>query len=77
MSRHLINNALRTQHTQHRATPTRNLRPARVLNDTRTQPKTDGLRLHQQHFVFGLTLQGDLGLSAALPALEDRAVGGF
>ena len=76
MPRHPINHTLRTQNPQHRTTPTRNLSPSSILDNTRAKTQTDRLRLEKLQVLFGFGLQGDFGLSFAFPAAQDRGVGG-
>ena len=76
MPRHPINHTLRAQNPQHRTTPTRNLSPSSILDNTRAKTQTDRLRLEKLQVLFGFGLQGDFGLSFAFPAAQDRGVGG-
>lgn len=75
MSRDAINNTLRPQNTQHRPTPTSNLRPPSILDNTRAKPKTHCLRLKQQKLILRLYLQRNLGLAIALPAAQNGGIG--
>jgi hypothetical protein len=74
LPRNSINNALRAQNSQHRPTPTRNLRPPSIMDHPRTKPKAHRLRLQERQLVLRLDLQRDLGLALAFPAAEDGRV---
>lgn len=70
--RDLVDLALRGRsHAKHRRRPTRNLRAAGVVDDSRAEAQTDGLRLQEQQVLLALHLDGNLGLPERLPALED------
>lgn len=71
---HLVDHTLRSQNTQHRPTAARNLRPPSILDNARAKTQAHSLRLHDQQFLLRLNLQRDLGLSALLPAAQNRRV---
>ena len=56
MPRHVINHALRPQNTQHRPTPTRNLRSSSILDHTCAETKANRLRLEQLQLVLPFDL---------------------
>ena len=56
MPRHPINHTLRAQNPQHRTTPTRNLSPSSILDNTRAKTQTDRLRLEKLQVLFGFGL---------------------
>lgn len=71
MPRNLINQALRPRpNSQHRQTPWINLRPARILNHLSRKTHVQSLPPQFRQLLLALDLDGNLGLAALLPALE-------
>lgn len=75
MASDLIDDTLRTEHSQHCGTSGSNLRPTSIVDDSGAQAETDGLGLKGLQFLFRLDLDGDLGLASPFPALEQRCRG--
>lgn len=73
MPRDLVDQALRRwTNPQNRVASAGDLRPPRISNDLRHDPKTDRLRLQHFELFLGLHLQRDLRLSLALPPSQYR-----
>lgn len=75
MSRNAVNHALRSQHPKNSPAPAGDLSPSSVGDHLRAEAQADRLRLQQLHFLLGLCLKRDLGLSLSFPAAEHAGVG--
>lgn len=60
----------RGSNAQNSRRATGNLRTACVVDDLRAQAETDSLRLQHEHVFLAINLEGDLGLTESLPALQ-------
>ena len=76
MTRNLVHNAFGCRSdAQHRHAPSLDLRPARVLDDLGRDAEALRLGHEHQQLLLALDLDGDLGLSAALPLLQQLGLG--
>lgn len=72
MSGDLVDFALwRGSNAQNSGRATGDLRTACIVNDLRAQTETDSLSLQHEHVLLAIDLEGNLGLTESLPALQD------